>query len=363
MAISAAHANDIVSSSGINTTIATTGTGTTVTGRTITQTSERAVINWSSLDVASGHTLTFVQPNPSSIVLNRVIGSANVIARSQIDGTISANGQVWILNPKGIVVGSTGSINVSGFLATTLGLTNEAFAIGNAFSLSGESTDAIVNGGTITTASGYVVLAGNRVTNSGLIQAEMGTIALGSGQAFSVSFSNDKLISFAIPTSAVDGDLSQASTGQLLANGGRILMTARAAADTAATVINVEGLVQAQSVSMVNGQIVLSAGTLQIGNGGTSGSITGNITNNGTLAFNRSDNISYGGIISGTGSLTKSGAGTLTLTGANNYSGATTISAGSLIIGGAGTAGTGALSIATNSVFDYASSANQTLSG
>ncbi|WP_303795107.1 autotransporter-associated beta strand repeat-containing protein, partial [Sandarakinorhabdus limnophila] len=385
LAMSAAHANDILSSSGINTTIATTANS-----RTITQTGARAVINWTSLDVASGHTLTFVQPNASSIVLNRVIGSpvvgsANVIARSQIDGTISANGQVWILNPKGIVVGSTGSINVSGFLATTLGLTDEAFAIGNAFSLSGESTDAIVNGGTITTASGYVVLAGNRVTNSGLIQAEMGTIALGSGQAFSVSFSNDKLISFAIPTSAVDGGLSQASTGQLLANGGRILMTARAAADTAATVINVEGLVQAQTVSMVNGQIVLdagmagvtdirgtldasggttiSAGTLQIGNGGTSGSITGNITNSGALVFNRSDSLVYSGSISGSGSLNKSGAGTLTLTGANTYTGDTTISAGSLIIGTAGTAGAGALSIASGSVFEYASSANQTISG
>ncbi|WP_341908041.1 autotransporter-associated beta strand repeat-containing protein, partial [Sandarakinorhabdus limnophila] len=263
--MSAAHANDtIVNSSGTNITIATP----TTTSRTITQTGQpgaRDVINWTSLNVASGHTLNFVQPSASSIVLNRVVGpQGGAITPTQINGTISANGQVWILNPMGVLVGSAGSINVAGFLATTLGLTDDAFATGNSFSLSGTSMAAVINGGSIIMAeSGYAVLAGNRVENSGLIQAEMGTIALGSGQAISVSFSNDKLISFAVPQSALGtgGGLVQASTGILIADGGRVLMTARAAANTAATVINVDGLVQAQTVSVQNGQIVLDAGT------------------------------------------------------------------------------------------------------
>ena len=72
-------------------------------------------------------------------------------------------------------------------------------------------------------------------------------------------------------------------------------------------------------------------GTLQIGNGGTSGAISGNIANfGGSLVFNRADDVAYGGIISGSGSLTKIGAGTLTLTGANSYTGGTTVSAGTL---------------------------------
>jgi len=83
----------------------------------------------------------------------------------------------------------------------------------------------------------------------------------------------------------------------------------------------------------------ISAGTLQIGNGGTAGSITGNVVNNGNLAFNRSDNLSFESVISGTGSLNKLGAGTLTLTGANTYSGGTTVSAGTLQIGNGGTSG------------------------
>src|SRR5262249_15477707 len=76
----------------------------------------------------------------------------------------------------------------------------------------------------------------------------------------------------------------------------------------------------------------ISAGTLQLGSGGTAGSVTGNIVNNAALTFHRSDTLTYAGVISGTGSVTKSGAGTLTLTGTNTYQGATTISGGTLAV-------------------------------
>jgi fibronectin-binding autotransporter adhesin len=87
------------------------------------------------------------------------------------------------------------------------------------------------------------------------------------------------------------------------------------------------------------GGTTIGAGTLQIGNGDTTGSIVGNVVDNAALAFDRSDNVSYGGVVSGTGSLTQWGAGTLTLIGTNTYSGGTTISAGTLQIGAGGTAG------------------------
>jgi len=79
------------------------------------------------------------------------------------------------------------------------------------------------------------------------------------------------------------------------------------------------------------GGTTISAGTLQIGNGGTTGSVAGNITDNATLAFNRSDALTYSGVVSGTGALTKLGSGNLTLSGANTYSGGTTVSAGTLM--------------------------------
>ncbi len=87
------------------------------------------------------------------------------------------------------------------------------------------------------------------------------------------------------------------------------------------------------------GNTTVSTGTLQIGDGGTAGSITGNVVDNAVLAFNRSDDYSFVGDVSGTGGLVKQGAGTLTLTGANSYAGGTTIAAGVLQIGNGGTTG------------------------
>ena len=87
----------------------------------------------------------------------------------------------------------------------------------------------------------------------------------------------------------------------------------------------------------------IGQGTLQIGNGGTTGSLSGPITNNGTLAYNRSDNITQSAAISGTGSLTKSGNGTLILASVNTYSGGTTLSSGALRVDNTSALGTGAL--------------------
>ncbi|MEX3242535.1 autotransporter-associated beta strand repeat-containing protein, partial [Serratia quinivorans] len=98
------------------------------------------------------------------------------------------------------------------------------------------------------------------------------------------------------------------------------------------------------------GGTMLSSGTLQLGNGGTTGSVVGNILNNGTLAFNRSDTANFDGVISGNGTVQQKGSGVTTLTGTNTYSGITTISNGTLQVGNGGTTGTlgsGAVTVTT----------------
>ncbi len=119
------------------------------------------------------------------------------------------------------------------------------------------------------------------------------------------------------------------------------------------------GTLTLTGVNTYSGGTTVSAGTLQIGNGGTSGSITGAIVNNGAVIFNRSDAATYAGVISGTGSLEQTGAGTLTLTGNNTYGGTTTISAGTLQIGTGGTSGTAGSGAITNNaalIFDRSDS-------
>ncbi|MDA5546136.1 autotransporter-associated beta strand repeat-containing protein, partial [Yersinia rochesterensis] len=93
----------------------------------------------------------------------------------------------------------------------------------------------------------------------------------------------------------------------------------------------------------------ISAGTLQIGNGGTTGSVAGNIINNSALLFNRSDALTYGGVVSGSGSVVQTGNGPLTLTGDNTFTGDTIISAGTLQIGNGGTTGSVVGNIINNS--------------
>jgi filamentous hemagglutinin family protein len=79
---------------------------------TIDQTSQRAVIDWDSFNVGSNETVQFVQPSSSAIALNRIHDSGT----SAIDGQLLANGNVWLINPNGILFGKNAQVNVGGCL-------------------------------------------------------------------------------------------------------------------------------------------------------------------------------------------------------------------------------------------------------
>lgn len=100
-----------------------------------------------------------------------------------------------------------------------------------------------------------------------------------------------------------------------------------------------EGTLILSGENTYTGGTSILLGTLQVGNGGTTGTILGDVDNSGVLAFNRTDDITYAGVISGSGSLTHAGDGMLTLTGDNTYSGGTFIAAGKFQIGNGGTTG------------------------
>ncbi|SAK50165.1 outer membrane autotransporter [Caballeronia temeraria] len=100
------------------------------------------------------------------------------------------------------------------------------------------------------------------------------------------------------------------------------------------------------------GPTTISAGTLQLGAGGASGLVAGDIVDNGALVFNRSDALSYPNVISGTGSVAQSGSGTLTLTNTQTYSGTTAVNAGALVLAdGARLANTPQVTVAQGATF------------
>src|SRR5262249_29412792 len=113
-----------------------------------------------------------------------------------------------------------------------------------------------------------------------------------------------------------------------------------------------------------SGATTISAGTLQIGDGGTSGTLgTGAVTNNGALSLVRSDVTTVVNAISGTGNLVQGGSGTSILTGNNSYSGTTTISAGTLQIGNGGTTGSlGSGAVTNNGTLSFNRSNSMTVS-
>ena len=106
------------------------GTASFATGANslqVNQGSNRAIINWNSFSVGAGNTVQFVQPSTSSAVLNRVV-AANP---SQIYGSISANGQVFLVNPNGIYVGPGGAIQAAGIFLSTGDISNADFLADN----------------------------------------------------------------------------------------------------------------------------------------------------------------------------------------------------------------------------------------
>ncbi len=228
----------------------------------VNQSTAKAIINWQDFSVGAGAAVQFNQPSASAITLNRVTGS-NI---STIDGAIRANGQVWLLNPNGLLFGNGATINVGGLLATTSDIADQDFINGR-YNFSG-GQGGIVNNGSIKAASGgSVVLSAPNVTNNGLIVATAGHVVLGGTDTFTVDFNGDHLLSYAVSTSSQTGQVT--NTGKISAAGGQILLTARAAAGVQDAVINNTGMIEATSVRSVNGEIILDAGDGTATNAGT----------------------------------------------------------------------------------------------
>jgi len=238
------------------------------TNTVVTQTSNKALIDWNSFSISAGSTVTFDQPGSKSITVNRVTGDGT----SAIYGDLLANGRIWIINANGILFGKGSEINVGALIATTSDISDEDFRKGH-YSFGQASTNAaasVVNQGTIEAHDhGSVVLSGASVSNQGVIQANLGTVVLGGADAFTVDLKGDNLIRYQVtapvsktPTAA-DGSPAAAlvsNSGTIQANGGKVLMTARAAHSVEDSVINNSGIVEATSISSHDGEIDLDAG-------------------------------------------------------------------------------------------------------
>jgi filamentous hemagglutinin family protein len=148
----------------------------------VNQNTDRAVINWSSFSIANGELTKFVQPNSSSAVLNRVV-TANP---SAIYGTLQANGNVFLINPGGVLVGAGGVVNTASFVASTHDINTEEFMKGGHLNFKGNSDASVINQGNITAREGDVFLIAKEVKNEGQLMAKDGTVGMVSGTEVSL---------------------------------------------------------------------------------------------------------------------------------------------------------------------------------
>lgn len=235
---------------------------------TIDQSSDRAVVNWDAFSIGTGNRVTINQPSADAAILNRVTGDTT----SQIHGQLNANGRVFVVNPNGIFIGATGSVNTGSFVASTLGIRTDDFALGNTVFEGDGSSATVSNAGNIEVVTGgYAALIGGQVSNSGTIQAPMGFVGLGSGERITLDLGGDGFMQVAIPTDSDDPALQALieNSGTIQANGGTVQLSAATARTAARHAINMSGVVEARTVSGRNGRITLGGG------GGGSVSVTG----------------------------------------------------------------------------------------
>ncbi len=223
----------------------------------IVQTTNSAIINWQSFNIGAGQSVNFQQPSAASVTLNRVLGNDP----SAIFGTLTANGTVMLVNPNGVFFGPGSRVDVGGLVATTANIKDADFMAGKyLFGTPGNANAQVVNQGDISIKdTGLAALVAPQVHNSGVIRARLGKVALGAAQSFTLDFYGDGLLSFGVGAEASNALV--VNSGQIAADGGVVELSARAVKGVIDNVINTSGVVQAKSVGMQNGKIVLSGGS------------------------------------------------------------------------------------------------------
>ncbi|MBI5843691.1 MAG: filamentous hemagglutinin N-terminal domain-containing protein [Deltaproteobacteria bacterium] len=290
------------------------------TGNTTTyvQTANKVFNKVAGYNIAADAAHVYAQPGANSVFVQRVIGSDP----SSILGQLTANGQVWVLNPNGVLIGSQARVNTAGFVATTLVMEEDDFFAGRyTFKQEGAGSFVINKGAITVTNGGSAILAGASVVNEGVIKADMGEVVLAAGRKMTFDFAGDGLVNFAVDDAVAakvtgpDGtDLTAAVSNVGTITAGRVQMTALSALDIFSSVVNNSGVVQATRVEVGRGgEIILSGGdsgavintgTLSAAGPAGSVSISGqNVGISGTVAAN-----------GGSGKVTVSGSNAVVLT-------------------------------------------------
>jgi len=257
-------------------------------GKTLTVTNTPGtIINWQGFSIAADELTRFMQQSPVSAVLNRVV-SANP---SEILGRLQSNGRVFLINPNGILFGPGSQVDVAGFVASTLNMSNADFLSGRrAFSGSGAEGKIVNQGEILTPAGGKVYLIAPQVENQGIIRAPSGEIVLAAGSTVRLVDSN--FPSIQVEVSATDKDIP---LGTLGGNG------------VFAYLVKQAGVVSASAAGIgEGGKVVLkSAGEVQVA---AASRIEASGATGGTVTMQAAQLVAFAGTIDARGTQAKGGS-------------------------------------------------------
>ncbi|MBN8420179.1 MAG: filamentous hemagglutinin N-terminal domain-containing protein [Verrucomicrobia bacterium] len=218
---------------------------------TIHQQTDRAVIDWSTFNIASGEQTNFIVPDVNSATLNRVLDGGP----SLLNGTLTSNGQLFLINASGIIFGQGSVVDVAGLTASTLDLSNRMFMAGGEMVYQGSTTAGVTNAGSIRASSGDVFLIGFQVNNSGAIRAPNGTVGLAAGTDVLIMPAGDERVivrnaaGLQRGTGVTNSGLIEANVAELKAHGGNVYALA----------IRNTGRIAATAATRQGGRIILSA--------------------------------------------------------------------------------------------------------
>ncbi len=265
---------------------------------TINQASQAMAIEWNSFNVNHNEVVNFLQPNASSVVLNQILGQNP----SEIHGSINANGQVILSNPRGILFTETSSINVDGIVASGLKIDTNDFMNGEYAFTSNDASlldnGFIINHGVVN-ASSSATFIGNHINNSGLISADVITFA--AGDEVVLTFDNAGMVGISVDKAILENkagvDSAILNSGEI--QGSKVLLNAKVSQDAFSQAVNNDGVIEAIGIDASGGSIrligsggsVISSGVIDVssklnGDGGSvhiegdSTSISGNILAN-----------------------------------------------------------------------------------
>ncbi|OTG65377.1 GLUG motif-containing protein, partial [Acinetobacter silvestris] len=231
----------------------------------VQQNSQNVGIQWDSFNIGKNATVNFYQPNSSSIAVNRVQDSN----ASQIMGKLNANGQVFLLNPNGVIFSKTAQVNVGGIVASTLNVTDGDIISGN-FTLKNQgAAGKVENHGSVIANGGVVAFIAPTVINTGEIQAQGGMVHLTAADQVTLRLQDGQLTEYQVEIGTLQGLID--NSGAILANNGAVYLTAKAKDSLSKAVVNHSGIIEASRLSQNGkGEIILLA-DMQYGTTNVSG--------------------------------------------------------------------------------------------